>query len=271
MIDFNHLNDLLESMRVPLHVVNARREELARLLQQHRYLPLVELCERFHISEATARRDLTALARDKVITRTRGGALVDFNQRFTSFRDRLNRAAVAKRRMAAAVLRLIKPGMTVFFDAGTTIYAIAEALAVKPVAQVTVVTNNLPVAETLADAKGMEVQLVGGQYLARQSVLFGEQARRCLRLWKFDLAFIGAEGMTPDGIWNSQKDVVAFQKTVVQLSPKTVFCLDGTKLGQEAAEFLLPWNKVNLLLTDANVDQLKAEGIHLGRDQLIVA
>ena len=54
-------------------------------------------------------------------------------------------------------MRLIRPGMTVFFDAGTTIYAIAEALAAAPVSRVTAVTNGLPVAEVLAEVKGLAV------------------------------------------------------------------------------------------------------------------
>lgn len=258
-------------MKVPLHVVTARRAELARLLQQQRYLPLAELCARLGISEATARRDLAVLARDKIITRTRGGALVDFNQRFPSFRERQFRASLAKRQMAVAAVPLIKPGMTVFFDAGTTTYAIAEALTVQPVARVTALTNNLPVAEMLAEVPDMDVELVGGQYLARQSVLFGDQARRSLRLWKMHLAFLGAEGMSPAGLWNSQRDVVAFQRTVADRSPRTICCLDATKLGQEAPEFLLPWSKVDGLLTDATAEQLKTAGIKLTKSQLISA
>ncbi|MCG3149279.1 MAG: HTH-type transcriptional repressor GlcR [Verrucomicrobiae bacterium] len=234
-------------------------------------MPLTELCSRLNISVATARRDLAALARDKVITRTRGGALVDFNQRFPSFRERQFRASLAKRQMALVAIKLIKPGTTVFLDAGTTTYAIAEALTVQPVSRVTVVTNNLPVAEMLTGVQDMEIHVVGGQYLARQSVLFGEQARRCLRLWKLDLAFIGGEGMTQAGLWNSQKDVVAFQKTVVELSPRTICCLDSTKLGQEAPEFLLPWAEVDALLTDVTAEQLKAAGIKLAKGQLITA
>jgi len=49
-------------MRVPLHVVEARREKLAALIDRHRYLPVHELCRRLGVSEATARRDLASLA-----------------------------------------------------------------------------------------------------------------------------------------------------------------------------------------------------------------
>ena len=51
-------------MRVPVHVVEARREKLAALIEKHRYLPIGELCRQLGVSEATARRDLAAARND---------------------------------------------------------------------------------------------------------------------------------------------------------------------------------------------------------------
>ena len=161
--------------------------------------------------------------------------------------------------------------MTVFFDAGTTIHAIAAAFAARPLPRVTAVTNSLPVAEVLAEVPGLSVQLVGGEFWARQSVLFGPQAQRSLRLWRFDLALLGAEGMTAAGVWNSQFDVVAFQLAVAGLSRRTVCCLDSSKLGREARAFLLPWRRVDGLVTDARAGDLRAAGIRLAPGQLVCA
>jgi DeoR/GlpR family transcriptional regulator of sugar metabolism len=71
-------------VKVAYEVVKARRDQLAQLLAEHQYLPLAEVCARLGISEATARRDLTALERDHAITRTYGGAVGDYNRRFDS-------------------------------------------------------------------------------------------------------------------------------------------------------------------------------------------
>jgi len=263
--------NLFDVMRVPQHVVVARREHLAQLLRQHSYLPLAELCGRLGVSEATARRDLTALARGKVVTRTYGGALVDFNQRFPSFRERQFQAGPAKRRIAAAAVRFIKPGMVCYFDAGTTVYGVAEALRSKPVERLTIITNNLPVAEVLSDVPTVEVHLLGGRYLARQSMLLGDGGQRALRQWSFDVAFLGAEGMNADGLWDSQRDIVALRRMVMAMMPRCIFCLDSTKLGVEAAEFLLPWTQVKLLLTDCTLKQLENAGIQLDRRRYLHA
>jgi DeoR/GlpR family transcriptional regulator of sugar metabolism len=258
-------------MRVAKEVVLARREQLAQLLRQHSYLPLADLCRRLSISEATARRDLAELARSRVVTRTYGGAVVDFNQRFPSFRERQLNARAAKRQIARAAAQLIGPGMACYFDAGTTVYGIAEVLCDQPVKQLLIVTNNLPVAEILSDVPEVEVHVLGGRYLARQSMLLGNRARHGLQEWKCDLAFLGAEGMTAAGLWDSQHEVVALRRTVMATTRRCVFCMDSGKLGLEAAEFLMPWSDVKTLLTDCTFNELKTAGIPLRRRQYVHA
>ena len=249
-------------MKVARHIVEARRERLAQLLRQHRYLPIQQLCEQLNISMATVRRDLAVLAGTKQITRTYGGALSDFNEHFASFAERRAVARTPKREIAQQALGLLKPGMTCYLDAGTTMLPLAEILRHKPVHPLTVVTNNLPVAETLAEVPELEIHLVGGILLRRQSVLLGEQACRNVRSWNFDLVFLGAEGMTSEGVFNSQKDVVLFQRAVASRARRVALCLDASKLGHEATDFLLPWSKIDLLLTDAAPADLRKHRIN---------
>ncbi len=255
-------------MRVPLHVVQARRERLAELLGQHRYLPIRELCSRLGVSEATARRDLAALVGEKKVTRTYGGALLDFNDRFPSFRERKNSGARAKSKIAKSALAMIQPGQTCFFDSGTTIFAIAEAFCEKPVTPISIVTSNIPVGELLAAIPDVQVFQIAGQLFHRQSVLLGETALRSLEFWRFDLAFLSAQGMNEDGVWNSQAEIVIQQNAVMRRSNRSVFCLDGSKLNRSTPHFLAGWKDVDVLLTDISGERLGKAGIHLGSSQI---
>ena len=255
-------------MKVPLHIVLARRERLAQIIEQHRYLPVKELCRRLEVSEATLRRDLAALVQEKKITRTYGGALSEFNERFPSFRERQNKGARAKAKIAAAALPFFEPGRTYFFDSGTTIFAIAEAFRDRPVTPVTIVTSNLPVGEILASIPGVQVFQLAGQLLHLQSTLLGETAQKSLEFWKFDVAFLSAEGMDGQGIWNSQAAIVEQQRVLINRTGRSVFCLDGSKLNRRAPHFLLPWPEVEFLLTDLSVEKLKSAGIELQDRQL---
>jgi len=264
-------------VRVPQHVVDARRRDLASLIQTTGWLPIAEVCARLKVSEATARRDLDALEQSDVITRTRGGALGEFNQRFPSFRERQRVAAPAKRRIARAAAALIAPGSTVFLDAGSTVYAVAEALIARaPIGAdsarpLTVVTNSLPVAELLADTDGITVSLLGGRYLRRLSIVLGPESVRHCADWSFDLVVLGAEGADAAGVTNSQPDVVAVQRAAVANARAHALCLDASKLGQRAPEPLFAWHQVQRLVTDADAARLDDAGIRILPSRLITA
>lgn len=248
-------------MKVPLHIINARRQQLAAWMQQYGHVSLQDICGRFKISEATARRDLAALAAGKQIVRTYGGALAEYNHRFASFRERQQQAADAKARIAKKARSRIRPNTTIYLDAGTTIYAVAEELQRDPVGSLDVVTNSLPVADILASVPQLRVYLLGGELLPRQSVLFGEVARKSLAFYRIDTAFLGAQAMNSKGLWNSHADVVAFQRRLMECAGSTVFCVDDSKLGGTAPVFLTGWSNVDAVLTNASSRSLASHDI----------
>jgi DeoR/GlpR family transcriptional regulator of sugar metabolism len=250
-------------MRVPRHVVEARRSRLTELLLERGYLPISELCEELGVSEATARRDLSALESEERITRTYGGALGEFNATFTSFRERLRHGTEAKGGIARAAAALVKPGMKVYLDAGTTSFAIAQELRRHLPERITIITNNLALLETLGSLPGAKTILLGGQLLERQSVLLGNEAVKAAAAQEIDLAFLGAQGMTAQGLWNSQRDIIRLQQAVMKRAGRSCFCLDRSKLGRTAPEHLVAWTKVGTLISDLSLPELRQAGITL--------
>ncbi len=243
-------------MRVSRHLVDARRRRLASLIQQRGYMPIAQVCREFQISEPTVRRDLAALAGKRQIKRTFGGALSDFNNRFPSFRQRRSRNATGKRRIALAARSLIEPGWTCYLDAGTTIYALAEALVEYPVSPLTLVTPSLPVSDLLCNIEGVRLHLPGGEILPRQSVLMGSASERELGHWKFDVAFICAEAANARGLWNTQDSIVRQQLAAARHARRIIVCLDSLKVGRSASYHLLSWSKDLELVTEAGSARL---------------
>ncbi len=238
-------------MKVAYELVNARREKLAQMLQDQAYIPISNVCSQLNISEATARRDLAFLEANQRIVRTYGGALVEYNQKFPSFLERQQVELKGKKKLAKVARDLIIPKSTCFFDAGTTIYALAFELKQKPVEGVKIVTNSLPIAELMTGVQGIEVHLLAGQYLHRQGVIFGEATVKTVRFYDIDDAFMSAEGFDQKGLWNSDATVVEFQRQVIRQSSRKVFCLGAEKMGKRAPVFLSDWGNVNVLISDA--------------------
>jgi DeoR/GlpR family transcriptional regulator of sugar metabolism len=239
-------------MKIARSIIRARRQSLARMIESHHYLPLSEVCLRLGISPATARRDLRALASEKKITRTHGGALGRFDATFASFADRRALDHDVKMQLAERAREFILSGMTCFFDAGTTIFALAELLHHEPVSDLCAITNSLPAAEMLGRCQQIEVHLLGGRFLQRQSLLLGAEARDSAREWKFDLVFLGAEGFSRGGIWASEPEVAAFQRVLLARAKKVVICAAAAKLNRETGVFLAPWKPKFELITNAD-------------------
>jgi len=241
------------------------------MVAQQGFLPVHELCRQLGVSEATARRDLSALEHEKKLRRTYGGAISKFDNRFPSFTERRNQSRRAKDKIAKAALSFIIPDSTCYFDAGTTMFAIAEKFRANPITPLKIVTSNIPVGELLAEIEGVQVFLLAGQLLSRQSVLLGETTRKSLEFWQFDLAFLSAEGMDSAGIWNSDASVVEQQNVVLRRSASSVFCLDASKLSHKALHFLIPWTKVGTLLTEVPRSRLQQAGIKIRAPQYRLA
>ncbi|MDR2981924.1 MAG: DeoR/GlpR family DNA-binding transcription regulator [Puniceicoccales bacterium] len=255
-------------MRVPLHIVEARRERLRSLIRHDGFLPLGEICRRLDISEATARRDLAAIEADGQITRTYGGALADYNASFASLGEREKRARSAKARIARVAAHLAPIRGTVFLDAGTTVLALARALARRRHQQLTVVTNGLAIASVLGGAHGITLHLLGGVFLNRLSMLFGDHAVGALDKWNFDAVFLGGEAMNADGVFNSHPETVRLHHAVLTRTEAAYFCIDATKLGRTTPHYVTVWGTAYHLITDAPPAQLRAEGITLKKPQL---
>lgn len=270
MIDFAHIGaDDFSPMRVPRQVVEARRSRLTELLLERGYLPISDLCEELGVSEATARRDLSALESEERITRTYGGALGEFNATFTSFRERLREGTDAKGSIARTAVSLVKRGMCIYLDAGTTAFAIAQELRRFRPENLTIVTNNLALLETLGSLSGAKTILLGGQLLERQSVLLGEEAVKAAASQKIDLAFLSAQGMNDEGLWNSQRDIIRLQQAVMKRAVRSCFCLDRSKLGRTAPERLVTWAKVGTLISNLSLPEFRQHGITLKQGVLL--
>jgi len=99
--------------------------------------------------------------------------------------------------------------------------------------------------------------------LERQSVLLGREAVKAVSLQEIDLAFLGAQGMTPGGLWNSQRDIISLQQAVMRRAVRACFCLDRSKLGRTAPEHLVGWGGVKTLLSDLSLPELRHKGINL--------
>ncbi len=231
----------------------ARQLKIREMLEAQGFVDLAVLCEQLDSSESTVRRDLIALQDQGVLKRVHGGAMAVRSQasaRGDDFAGHARRMAPQKRRIAAATAALIEDGQTVILDAGSTVAAVARELLDR---SLHVVTNSLPIAEILGEARRVDVTLTGGQLDPQFGVVLGPLCEQMLGSLAVDVAVMGIGGITEKGLSNSNPLVVGSERKMIEVARKVIIVSDHTKFGRGALIPLAPLDPVDVVVSDKDL------------------
>ena len=181
-------------------MISADRQKLIlEYLRQKETVLSSALAKEFGVTLMTIGRDLKQLEEKGLLVRTHGGAMLPgFMEAETSYAKKKSSAIEVKRRLAAAALPFLHPGMTLFLDAGTTTYEIAEQLVSEKLNDLTVITNDLRIALLLYPSKELRTIMLGGRILRETGGVAGALAAEELASYVIDLAILGTSAVTDD-------------------------------------------------------------------------
>ena len=177
------------------HAPNARQQKILDHVNAQGSVQIREFAEVVQVSEATVRRDLDELARMGLVSRVHGGAV---RVTSTSF-ERANSEKMGlnlneKLQIAAYAASLVENGDSVFLDSGTTTYFIARELTHHK--NLTILTNNLDIAQSLHFDPTVSVIVTGGLLREQYSVLIGNIAEQIISSFRNHTAGIGHSGVS---------------------------------------------------------------------------
>lgn len=231
-----------------------RRQQIAELAQRDGRVVVADLADHFAVTRETVRRDLDELERAGVVRRVHGGAMATDRVRVEAgVAERSVRMADQKRRIAKRTVELLPRGGTVFLDAGTTTRAVAEAIPEG--VELTVVTNSLGVAQALAVRPAITVRLVGGRLRTRTEALVGDWAVRTIEGLSFDLTIAATNGLTVErGLSTADPEEAAVKRAAIGAGQRVALVADHTKVGDEHFTTFATVDQLDLLVTDADID-----------------
>lgn len=231
-----------------------RRLRIAEAVRSRGAVVVAELAVELDTSEMTVRRDLRAMARDGLLVRTHGGALLQAGLAHEpSYSDKATRAAAEKASIARLAAAMVRPGDSIVLGPGTTTFAVARLLVDSP--ELTVVTNSLLVAQALMPAAHVEVILTGGTLRRSIHALVGPAAEESLRALRASQAFLSGNGLTTErGLSTPSPLVAAADRALAAASQQTVVLADYTKLGHETMCQTVPLDRMDVLITDCRAD-----------------
>lgn len=172
---------------MPAAKANPRHAAIRRALAVEGEVRVRALARRLGVTPITIRRDLVALETAGVLRRTHGGAVpTRLGVMDLASRERGDREADRKRAIAREAARLVRPGMAVSLDTGTTTLELARALP--DVRGLTVLTSSLAIAAVLYPRDNVQLVVLGGTARKTRPDLYGDLTEENLNRFRVDLA-----------------------------------------------------------------------------------
>ncbi len=238
---------------------------ILELVAAEQTIHVAQLAAQLGVSDMTIRRDLRRLERDGFLRQTYGGAMAHITRSFdVSFNARALQHAREKRLIGMRATELVGDARTVFLGIGSTAEQFARYLA--PRDGLIVVTGSLPIAGVLG-TRPVRVVVLGGNVLRDELSCVGPAALRTLATYRFDLAVIGAAGLSAAwGVTELTDDEAEVQRSALERSGRVIVIADGSKLGRATNCVVTPAGRLDAVVTDesapaSEVDALRKVGV----------
>nr|WP_275983120.1 DeoR/GlpR family DNA-binding transcription regulator [Propionivibrio soli] len=230
-------------------ITNYRHKKILEMLYQRQSVSADELSNEFGVSKITIRRDLDTLANNKLLERTRGGAVLASGLRLEEFFE--EKDSVAKREkllIGRYVADLIAENDTVFVNAGSTTLEVIRHLNGK---KVRLVSNNAACLGLDLDPK-TELILLGGEYRSQSKSLVGDLTIAGLHSIFSSITVLGINGVSiKKGCTSAVHQETGVNKAMIENSSgKVIVVADHSKMNCVSSFLTCPLARIDMIVTD---------------------
>lgn len=228
-----------------------RENQILQMINGNQTVGVDEIAKRFDISPSTVRKQLNAMHKKGLITRTYGGAEAGW----TASKGESITHLEEKTRIAQVARTYIQDGDIIAIGAGTTTTLLAAML--RNASNLTVVTNSLHVAsETLKNPK-IETRICGGIVRACNGTVVGPQTGDFFKNMLVDKAFISPDSVTLGfGIADLNAFVSFSQRAIISCAKQVFILADHSKIGLDTCtDRIADFEEVDYLITNREVSR----------------
>ncbi|OOF58602.1 HTH-type transcriptional regulator UlaR [Rodentibacter myodis] len=230
---------------------NYRHKQLLALLLEKGSLSTAEIIEQLGISPATARRDINKLAQQGQLTKVRNGA--ESLQSGSSNKPKplttVNNFD-EKQRIAKMASQLCQEGDSVILTCGSTMQMLGNHLCGR---KLQIITNFLPLANSLIEQNHEDVVIMGGQYHRNKAITLSLNQNESP--YAANIMFTSGKGFTEEGLYKTDMIIANSEQRLSAKASKYVVLLDSTKLGQQVGMLFTQLSDIDLLITGKEADK----------------
>ncbi|MGE4277494.1 MAG: DeoR/GlpR family DNA-binding transcription regulator [Lawsonibacter sp.] len=249
-------------------MLQERRARIMDILDNTGVVHVSDLTATFGVSAETIRRDLEALEEKGHLCRIHGGAVPMYNRGVEpAYNKRIVAHFTEKQAIAREALKLVSDGDVIQIDIGTTTLEFAKMLVGNY--RITVLTNSLLIAGTLAADERITVIVTGGIVRMGDLSLSGSLSNENMRNFNTDKLFLGAGGIDPKkGVTDYHLGETDFRKIAMGNTQRVIVLADNSKFGVIAMNRVCEVKKIDTLIADSGtdpavLDEFSALGCHV--------
>ncbi len=250
-----------------------RQRLILSAVQERPVATVTELVEMTGTSEATIRRDISALHLQGRLRRVRGGAEALHPPQFLGLAGRPFKVAAAvnierKRAVGRMAAELCRNGESIIINGGTTTFQMVHFLEHK---RLQVLTNSFPIAENLIKHTRNTVMVPGGAIYPEQGLILTPFDDGVVKNFSARRMFIGAQGVGRLGIMESDPLLIHTEQKLIDQAEELVVLVDSSKFEQRSSLLLCRLDRVDTIITDDGLGEEAAAMVNEAGVRLVVA
>jgi DeoR family ulaG and ulaABCDEF operon transcriptional repressor len=249
-----------------------RNRIILSAVQDRPVVTVLELCSMTGASEATIRRDISALHEAKKLRRVRGGVEALHPNQLPGLAGRpfaVNEAIniAQKQAIARKAVELCEEGEPIIINGGTTTFQMVHPLATR---RCQVFTNSFPIAEHLLKNSKNTVLMSGGVIYREQNIVLSPFDNDVTRNFYARRMFMGAQGVGPLGVMEADPLIIQAEQKLIGQADEVVLLVDSGKFDERSSLVLCPLKDIDVLITDDGISDRAAAMVESADIKLIV-
>ncbi len=238
---------------------DTRLDEIVKICEKSGTVTISSLARSLGVSEITIRRDLSLLENLRLVRRKKKGVSAQESQSIHDLlnyhiEEEYNKKTEQKMRIAKKAVNMIKPGETVIFDSGSTLYYLIQALPEN--IPIRAVCYGLQIAHMLNKKRLLQLILIGGSYQKEMDMFESFTNEEVLKSIRAQKAFISAFGIHKQaGLTSGSFFASSIRKKIISSSEKVYVLADSSKFGVIEHAHFADLHEIDTVITDSGINE----------------
>jgi DeoR/GlpR family transcriptional regulator of sugar metabolism len=246
-----------------------RQNKILSLVKSRHSISITEIQKRLKVSRETIRRDLLALAEQRKLRKTHGGA-ISLSAQEPDIAIRQTTNVDGKRAIGRLAASMVPDGASIILAGGTTVQSAADELVHRE--RLTIFTNCLASSMKLSALNNNRVHLLGGEIQPENRACLGRDTTLMLSNYFADFAIVGAGAISPGGVlMDFSREEAELHSLMLKSAQNVIVVADHNKFGRYAPVRVDSLEAAHFLVTDLEPESDIAEILSAMSLEVLVA